>query len=379
MAGPRVAASAWNSDRARPVTLMTFLQNLLMRTVLPDHTSDAELPESGLQMPSGTNPVRGLAMNQAPRCEIELRYSLGDLCLFRLRFRALVSPQPFDPAARPLSSLSENPEIPQDKPVILYGNRLIAERLPAVRTTPTTIRYIRNQRLTHYIDLRSSFQDYLKEFSAKRRGNIQREVRKLAAVAEGTMQCREFRSVESMGEYHLLARQVAAKTYQEKLFGGAIPGTQEFLEILRVRARRDAIRGYLLIVKGQPISYICLPIDDGVVDYQYLGYDPNYAEWSPGTVLLYLALERLFAEGTFRYFNLSYGEGQMKKVFGRATFLQADVYFFRRTAWNTLAVYGHAAIDRFSSRMGRLLERLGLRKRMRKLLRRLPQAGVKTA
>jgi CelD/BcsL family acetyltransferase involved in cellulose biosynthesis len=358
---------------------MTFLQNLLMRTVLPDHTSDAELRESGLQMPSGTNLVRGPTMNQPLHSEIEFRYSLGDLCLFRLRFRALVSPQPFDPAAQPLSSLSENPEIPKDVPVILYGNRPIAGRLPAVRTTQTAIRYIRNQRLTHYIDLRSSFQDYLKQFSAKRRGNIQREVRKLAAMAEGTMQCREFRSVESMGEYHMLARQVAAKTYQEKLFGGAIPGTQEFLDKLRVRTREDALRGYVLIVKGQPISYICLPIDDGVVDYQYLGYDPDYAEWSPGTVLLYLALERLFAEGTFRYFNLSYGEGQMKKVFGRATFLQADVYFFRRTVWNASAVYGHAAMDWFSRRMGCFLERLGLRKRMRKLLRRLPQAGAKAA
>jgi CelD/BcsL family acetyltransferase involved in cellulose biosynthesis len=300
---------------------------------------------------------------------------LGDVCLFRLRFRACISREPFDPGAEPISSLSETWDVPRDVRAILYGGRPIAERLPKVRTTSAAIRYIRNQRLTHYIDLCGTFQDYLKQFSAKRRGNIQREVRKLAAMSDGTMECREFRNPESMAEYHGLARAVAAKTYQEKLFGGAIPSTPEFLEQLRVRAREDAFRGYILTVKGEPISYVCLPIDDGVVDYQYLGYDPDYAEWSPGTVLLYLALERLFAEARFRYFNMSYGEGQMKKVFGRATFLQADVYFFRRTLWNAFLVHGHAAMDRLSTKMGVLLERLGLRRRMRKLLRRIPRGG----
>ena len=93
----------------------------------------------------------------------------------------------------------------------------------------------------------------------------------------------------------------------------------------------------------------------GELTYGYLGYDPSYASWSPGTVLLYLALESVFKEQHFHYFNFTHGEGQAKELFGRGHFLQADIYFFRWTLRNGLAVYGHAATDWCSSTIGKTL------------------------
>jgi CelD/BcsL family acetyltransferase involved in cellulose biosynthesis len=319
-------------------------------------------------------------MDQPSQSEIEFRYFLGDLCFLRMKFRARIERQPFEPDADSLLLALDFPSNQGDEAVTFYPGRRITERQSTIRATRRAIRYIRNQRTSHYIDLRRTFQDYLKDFSAKRRGNLQREIRKLTAMAAGTFECRIYRGPEKVSEFHALARKVAVKTYQEKLFGGAIPGTPEFVARLNARAQDDSYRGFILMVKGEPVSYVYLPIvDDRIVDFQYLGYDPEFSEWSPGTVLLYLALESVFSEGTFRYFNLSYGEGQMKRVFGRAGFLQADVYFFRWTLRNVLAVYGHAFTDWFSSKIGLMLEKLGLRRRMRLLLRRLPGKKAETA
>lgn len=318
-------------------------------------------------------------VGESSRSEVMLRYFLGDVCLFRLRFQAIVAHRPFDPEGPPSSSVCENVKLPGNVDVFVDNGRRIVGHLPTIRRTPMGIVYVRNQRTTHYIDLRGTFEQYLKEFSAKRRGNLQRQIRKLSEMSGGNLECRAFRGLASVDEYHALARNIAKKTYQEKLFGGAIPASVEFVDKLRERARYDLYRGFVLLANGVPISYVHLPIDETrVVDYQYLGYDPQYAQWSPGTVLLYLALKHLFSERAFRFLNLSYGEGQMKKVFGRGSFLQADVYLFRPTLRNLLAVYTHAITDKLSSKLGGLLEDLGLRRRIRRLLRRVPRAGIST-
>lgn len=70
--------------------------------------------------------------DHVPRGQIEFRYSLGDLCLFRARFRACIAHRPFDPAAAPLTLPIESPVIPKDVDLVLYGGRHITKRLPAI-------------------------------------------------------------------------------------------------------------------------------------------------------------------------------------------------------------------------------------------------------
>jgi len=307
--------------------------------------------------------------DHTPRGQIEFRYCLGDLCLFRIRFQGCIARQTFDPAAAPLTRPFENPEIPKDVDLVLYGGRHITERLPTIQPTRRAICYIRNQTVNYYIDLAGSFDDYLKGFSSKTRSTLQRKLRKITAMAGGTLECRTFRTLDDVKEFHRYSRQIAVKTYQERMFDGAIPASVEFAERMRRLAQRNCLRAFVLLIKGEPVSYLYLPASDGALVYGYLGYDPTYARWSPGTILLYLALERVFAEQQFRYFNFTHGEGQAKELFGRARFLQADVHFFHWTLRNALAVYGHAGVEWLSSKIGQLLETVGLRKMMRKLLR----------
>ncbi len=224
--------------------------------------------------------------------------------------------------------------------------------------------------VNYYIDLRGTFAEYLNGFSSKTRSTLNRKVRKLAAMEGGNMQCVAFRGTAEADEFHRLARQVAVKTYQEKLFDGAIPASPEFVMKLRELAAADRFRGFILLLKGEPAAYLYLPVQDDVLIYGYLGYDPAYSDWSPGTVLLFMALEHLFAEGRFRYFDFTYGESQTKRLFGRNSFLRADFYLFRWGPRNVAAVFLHILMDRGSSVLGRCLDAWGIRSAVRQFIRR---------
>jgi hypothetical protein len=301
------------------------------------------------------------------RKRIEFRYSLSDVCLFRIGFNASVQPVSFNPNAELLKFPLTAPEFPDGVDVVVRGGALLPHPVAALHRFDGGVCYIRNQTPNYYIDLRSTFEEYLKGFSSKARSTLNRKVRKLS----GTMEFRCFRTPEEAVTFHRLARQIAVNTYQEKLFDGAIPASDEFVQRMRRLAEQDSFRGYTLSSDGTPVSYLYLPVQDNVVTYGYLGYEPGYASVSPGTVLLFLALEQIFAESRFTYFDFTSGESQTKSLFGRGSFFRGDLYFFRSGARNALAVYGHIATDRFSGAVGQASEKLGIRHILRKLLRRV--------
>ncbi|MHC4165023.1 MAG: GNAT family N-acetyltransferase, partial [Planctomycetota bacterium] len=221
-----------------------------------------------------------------------------------------------------------------------------------------------------YVDLGGTFDDYLKRFSSKSRSTLQRKVRKFGQLCGGEADWRAYRTRAEMDEFYRLAREVSRKTYQERLLDAGLPESDEFREEMLEAAERDGTRGYLLFHESRPVAYLHCPIHDGVVFYGYLGYDPEYAKWSPGTVLQRLALERLFEEAGLRMFDFTEGEGRHKSFFSTHSVLCADIYYLRRSLRNRCLVRLHSGLDAFSRALVRLLDRLGLKERIKRLIRR---------
>jgi CelD/BcsL family acetyltransferase involved in cellulose biosynthesis len=55
---------------------------------------------------------------------------------------------------------------------------------------------------------------------------------------------------------------------------------------------------------GKPISYGMCRTETDIITYLIIGYDPEYRQFSPGTILLLRIVEALFAEHRFRVFDL---------------------------------------------------------------------------
>jgi CelD/BcsL family acetyltransferase involved in cellulose biosynthesis len=304
------------------------------------------------------------------RQQVCFRYSIGDLCLFRTTFAGLVYRCPFDAASRPGLDWRELPRHLSGGADCVVLRDLRANRPPpGLRTFENGLLYVLPHSPDYFIDLLGTFEDYLRSFSPKSRQTVVRKVRRFARAGGGQADFRVYASPSELGRFHGLARSVAVKTYQERLFQGGLPDTAEFRAEMLELAAANQVRGFLLFQAGRPVAYLYVPIVERVGECAHLGYDPAAAEHSPGTVLLYLAIRHLFAERICTHLELGYGENQYKRVFCTGQCLRTDVYFFRPSAANWVALAGHAAAGALTRAGARALSRVGLRRRIKRLLR----------
>ena len=120
------------------------------------------------------------------------------------------------------------------------------------------------------------------------------------------------------------------------MLGTGLPDSSQFQNKMLDLANCGMARGYILFHGESPIAYLFCPAKDDILFYQYVGYDPGYKRWSPGTVLQYMVLERLFDESKFRLLDFTEGEGPHNEFFSTESTLCADIYYFRRTFRNFL-------------------------------------------
>jgi hypothetical protein len=136
------------------------------------------------------------------------------------------------------------------------------------------------------------------------------------------------------------------------------------------RAADGGALGFILFLHRRAVAYVFCFRQNGIVTYDYVGFDPGRAELSPGTVLLYLVLQYLFAEGRSRIFDFTEGEGGHKRLFGRSSVHCAKSYMLTDSWGNRILVRSHRGLNWSVEFVGRWLDRMGLKGRIRAMIRR---------
>jgi hypothetical protein len=211
---------------------------------------------------------------------------------------------------------------------------------PLARAQGGLAPFVRQAYVRSYARLDLGFDSYFSGFSAKSRSTLRRKVKKLADRSGGSLDLRVYRSEAEIEEFHRAARSVSALTYQERRLDAGLPDGPEALAAMRALVRRGLARGWLLFVDDRPISYLYAPAEGATLIYAYLGYDPEFAAFSPGTVLQFEAMRGLMEEGEFRLFDFTEGEGRHKRQFATGGLDCVDLLLVKRTPAN-LAI-GHA-------------------------------------
>jgi CelD/BcsL family acetyltransferase involved in cellulose biosynthesis len=245
----------------------------------------------------------------------------------------------------------------------------VVGRQPVLRRQQGYLCYVPSQYPRYYIDMRQSFDEYKNKFSSKTRSTLNRKGRKYAEYCGGELSWRVYTTFEEMPEFYELARAVSRITYQEKLLDAGLPDSAEFLDEVELLARQGRVRGFILFHQERPVSYLYCPIHNGVLIYAYLGYDPGYMNYSVGTVLQWLALEHLFEERSFRFFDFTEGQSEHKKLFATHSVQCANVFFLRSSLRNSLLLHAQKAVDDFSKSAGDALHQLGIKTIVKKLIR----------
>lgn len=222
----------------------------------------------------------------------------------------------------------------------------------------------------YYIEMAGSFEDYLARFSGKTRSTMRRKRKRIAEMGGDRLDIEEFRTAEDMDRFVAEAVPLSRRTYQARLLDAGLPEGDAAIAEMRALARQDRLRAYLLRIEGKAVSYLYLPIDGETVVYAHLGYDPDFAQLSPGTVLQLEALERLFAEERFRYFDFTEGEGAHKALFATGSVQACSFYLLRPSLANRLLLGALDGFNRSVAAAKRIAESKGAMASVRRLVRR---------
>jgi CelD/BcsL family acetyltransferase involved in cellulose biosynthesis len=300
-----------------------------------------------------------------------LRYMFGELRLGSKAFQALALKTHFLKVEHtPEQLIAGIGSVGRDVDVVVMGSIPVPSAYPKLSKVAGWLLYVPAHYPRYYVDLTTTFETYLSNFSAKTRSTLRRKVRKFQEFSGGTLDFREYNSATAFEEFYPLALKLSQRTYQHRLLEAGLPASDSFLSSARALAAVDHVRAYLLFHDQKPVAYLYCPLADGVLTYAHLGYDADFAEWSCGTVLQYLAFERLFDDESCQIFDFTEGEGEHKKLFATGMKFCAQVLCFRPKLRNVVLVTSHAAVAAASSGTVRLLDHLGLKRRMKKLLRR---------
>ncbi len=211
--------------------------------------------------------------------------------------------------------------------------------------TDSGIAFVRQRYTRYHTDLTTGFDAWFAGLSGNARSGLKRKAKKLAEANDGTLDIRLYRTPAEMAEFHCIARRVAARTYQEKLLGAGLPDTIAFRAVMQGKGAAGEAFGWLLCVGGSPIAYLYCPMTQGDVRYDYVGHDPAWSEWSPGSVLHMEAFRTLFAEPAALRFDFTEGEGQHKRQFSTGGTACADLLLLRGTTANRATVAALRAFD----------------------------------
>jgi CelD/BcsL family acetyltransferase involved in cellulose biosynthesis len=246
-----------------------------------------------------------------------------------------------------------------------------AEVVPALRARHPELKgFVRQRYSRSCARLDLTFEDYLEGFSARSRSTLRRKVRRLAERSGGALDVRMFRTVDEVDAFHRHARSVSARSYQERQLGAGLPDGEAARADMSRLAAADALRGWVLFLEGHPIAYLHAPAEEDTLIYAHLGHDPDFAEWSPGTVLQFEAMRQLMAERRFRWFDFTEGDGQHKRLFATDSLDCVDLLLLRRTPANLFIGHSLTAFDAVVERTKRTLARLGVDRAIRWVIAR---------
>lgn len=221
----------------------------------------------------------------------------------------------------------------------------------------------------HYIDMAAGFDAYMAGFSGKTRSTFKRKARKLAEAAPGGYHVTAHRTPAEIEAFLDAALPLSAKTYQARLLDAGLPGDPTSRRAMLEAAEDDRMRAFLLHADGAVIAYLALPVSGRTLVYAHLGYDPDWARLSPGTVLQIDALEQLFGEERFAWFDFTEGEGAHKALFGTHSAACSSLVLLRPTLANRTLLGARDAFDASVAGAKALANRSGALGRIRAILR----------
>jgi len=226
------------------------------------------------------------------------------------------------------------------------------------------------------VHLPATFEEYVAKFQSSTRHKLEQEVRKLNRAFEGQLCLHRVTERAQLPAFLKEAERLSALSWQGTRLGKVLRAESAEAERLGALADRGWLRGYLLCGGEKPLVFLIGRQADGIYHADQTGYDPQWAKYAPGKVLLYLLMKDLYAANTPEWLDFRRGERGQKQFFANYSYDETSAYLIRKAVYTGLAVGFPAALQGARTATRALFDRLGLLGKFRRLRAR-PRRAVR--
>jgi Acetyltransferase (GNAT) domain len=234
--------------------------------------------------------------------------------------------------------------------------------------------YLQRPHAHHFARLPNSFDAYLMQLGTRSRKSLQYSRNLLKRECEGNVAAVCFNTVEGIKKFLDDAIKISKTTYQWRLLGLGLRNREDLEDLYRFAAEHGWLRCYILYCKITPVAFMVGYHYENCFFYIDVGYDPEWAKYSVGSVLQWEVMEDLYRhDNTPSLFDFSTGYGPHKRRFGKESREEVNMLLLPTTPGNRLLAVAWRNVDGLLDLTSRTLDNFGLKQSVTKAIR-----GVKT-
>ncbi|MHB8616331.1 MAG: GNAT family N-acetyltransferase [Candidatus Acidiferrales bacterium] len=170
--------------------------------------------------------------------------------------------------------------------------------------------------------------------SGARKKHLRSGIRKLQAHPTGQSKIVCYREVSGLDRLFRDAEEIAKKTYQRGL-GAGFADAPDVRMRLGLAARKGWLRANVLYIGDRPVAFWIGMLYGTTFVSEYMGYDPEFRQSSPGMVLIMRTIEGFCSHANGDNVNeLDFGLGhaEYKASLCTKSWLEAPIFIFSPTA-----------------------------------------------
>ncbi|HVB56405.1 MAG TPA: GNAT family N-acetyltransferase [Candidatus Acidoferrales bacterium] len=225
-----------------------------------------------------------------------------------------------------------------------------------------------------------SIEEVYRHMSGDRRIELRRRIRKIESHPAGQPKIVCYREVSGLDRLFRDAEEIAKKTYQRGL-GAGFADAPDVRMRLGLAARKGWLRANVLYIGDRPVAFWIGMLYGTIFVSEYMGYDPEFRQSSPGMVLIMRTIEGFCSHANGDNVNeLDFGLGhaEYKAALCSKNWLEASIFIFSPTVKGLLLKSMRVATRAADGTARKVLSSTKFLPRLKRLWRNLlaKQAGI---
>ena len=223
-----------------------------------------------------------------------------------------------------------------------------------------------------FIDMPSTLDAYMNELGKRSKKSLAYSRRRLLRDYADDVEITCFEHEDDVEAFLDHAIAISKKTYQWRLLGLGLRNRKAFDRRLRFAAQKTWLRSYILFCSGRPVAFMLGYQHRRCFYYTDVGFDPDYAQWSVGSVLQLEVIEDLYArDNRPELFDFSTGYGDHKARFGNRQQEEVNLLLLPRTLRHAILAGAYKRLDGLANFAVSTADRIGVKQTLKKTIRNL--------